>query len=407
MSTSNKPTKRLKPYAIILAGYDQFDKLTRRKHKKEVREAYGEDIFLGENKFLYTLYGKPIIEYVIDAVYNARKDGKRIYEKIYIYNDIKSISKAIDFSKYDNITLKQMTDSVAGHWADFYPPLEYGQRVDVFYGDTPRITPDDVLYIYDEFSNILGKERDHRGVLIHNIFSIVESTDLHDNWLPNRMQLIKRGANKGKLKNFVGFDEFQARIGNAAACIKHPCLDKLIEYKPMNFLYNLRKALTPTVVSRIMYILWKSKKFKMIKQVKNRNINMRYYYDVVFELLSKMYKIDLSEYAAKLFHIKKNASHWENDIDGPADLKALQKRFETEFGIKSKTKPAAENKTRVKKKPASAAASKPKAKPAAKVNTSAKTEVKPKAAAAKKESLKKQSVPQKTSSKAAPAKKTK
>ena len=104
-----------KPYAMILAGYDKFDTITKKKHKKEIREAYGEDIFLGENKFLYVLNGKPIIQYVIDSVYNAKKNGQRIYDKIYIYNNVESISKAIDISKYDNLVLRQMTNSVAGH----------------------------------------------------------------------------------------------------------------------------------------------------------------------------------------------------------------------------------------------------------------------------------------------------
>ncbi|MDR3237374.1 MAG: hypothetical protein LBT84_02595 [Spirochaetia bacterium] len=316
-----------KPYAMILAGYDKFDLMTKRKHKKEIREAYGEDIFLGENKFLYILDGKPIIQYVIDSVYNAKKNGRRIYDKIYIYNDIKSLSSAMDISKYDNLVLRQMTDSVAGHWKDIYGLIEYGQRVDVFFGDTPRVTSEDVEYIYDEFGKILGKERDHRGVLIHNIYNIVESTDLTDNWLEHRIRRIKYGKNKGKLKHFVGFKDFQARVGNAGTFLKHPSLDDIIEHKPLNFLYNIRKALTPSSFSHIMYHLWKAKKFNLIMQIKNRRIDTIPYHDTVIEIIEYLYKIDLSNYGGMIFHVKKNASHWENDIDGPADLMAFQKKF--------------------------------------------------------------------------------
>ena len=381
----------MRPYAIILAGYDKFDRANRRKHKKEVREAYGEDIFLGENKFLYMLNDRPIIDYVIDAVYNAKKNGKRIYEKIFIYNDIESMKKTVNLSKYDNIVLRQMTDSVGGHWADFYPTLEYGQRVDVFFGDTPRITPEDVVYIYDEYSSILGKERDQRGVLIHNIFSIVESTDLDDNWLPHRLKVIKRGANKGKLKNFVGYENFQGRVGNAGSCIKHTCLDELIKFKSMNFLYNLRKALTPRILSRITYIMWKSKKFNMIKQIKNRCISMEYYYDTVIEILSSLYKIDLSDYGCKLHHIKKNASHWENDIDGPADLMALQQKFKPAKSAKSlpketKTKAIAKTKAVVKTKTKTVAKSK--AQPKTKTKSAVKTKAIAKAKTKKPKSAK-------------------
>jgi len=316
-----------KPYAMVLAGYDKFDALTKRKHKKEIREAYGEDIFLGENKFLYVLNGKPIIQYVIDSVYNAKIRGRRIYDKIYIYNDIDAISKAVDLSKYNNIVLRQMTNSVAGHWKDMYDLIDYGQRVDVFFGDTPRVTPEDVEYVYKEFTEILGKKRDHRGSLIYNIFGIVESTDMTDNWLEHRLRYIKRGNNKGKLKNFIGFKDFQARIGNLGSFVKHASLDNVITSETVNYLYNLRKALTPSVFSRIIYYLWKAKKFNIIMQIKKRCIDMLASQDTAREIIENVLKIDLSEYGGLIFHIKKNASHWENDIDGPADLMVFQKKL--------------------------------------------------------------------------------
>ncbi len=159
------------------------------------------------------------------------------------------------------------------------------------------------------------------------IYGIVEYVDMTDNWLEHRIKFVKRGPNKGKLKSFVGFENFQARVGNSGAIVKHPSNDKLIEYEPQNFLYNLRKALTPSTFSRIMYYLWKAKKFQMIKQVKARCINYEYYYDTVLEILEMLYKIDLANYGGKIFHIKKNAAHWENDVDGPMDLMALQKKF--------------------------------------------------------------------------------
>jgi len=317
-----------RPYAMILAGYDKFDNMTKRKHKKEIREAYGEDIFLGENKFLYILDGKPIIQYIIDSVYNARENnGRRIYDKIYVYNDIGLLGKTVDLSKYDNLVLRQMTNSVAGHCKDIYGLIDYGRRVDIFFGDTPRVTSEDVEYIYNEFTEILGKRRDHRGALIHNIYSIVESTDMTDNWLERRIKHIKHGNNKGKLKNFVGFKDFQARVGNSGSFVKHISLDNLIKSEVLNYLYNLRKALTPSVFSRIIYYLWKAKKFNIIMQIKNRCVDMLACYNTVIEIIENVYKIDLSEYGAAFFHIKKDASHWENDIDGPADYMVFQEKL--------------------------------------------------------------------------------
>lgn len=314
-------------YALILAGYDKFDLLTKKKHKKEILEAYGEDIFLGENKFLYKLAGKPIIQWVIDAVVNARKGGSPIYEKIYVYNDIKTFTKAIDVSKYPNLLVRQMTDSVAGHLKDFYGIMEYGDRADIFYGDTPRIGPEDVEYIYGEFSSVLGHEKDVRGCTIHNIYSIVESEDMSDNWLTNRSRYIKRGRNKGKLKSYVGFDTFQARVGNAGSIEKLPCNDILVEYEVLNFLYSLRKVLTPSIFSKIIYYLWRGKKFKLISQIKNRCIKPEEFYLTAIDIVEKLYRIKVDEYGGLLFHIKKNAARWENDIDGPRDLITLQKKF--------------------------------------------------------------------------------
>ncbi|PKL40112.1 MAG: hypothetical protein CVV44_07820 [Spirochaetae bacterium HGW-Spirochaetae-1] len=317
-----------KPMALVLAGYNRFDPVTKKKYKSEIQEAYdGEEIYLGENKFLYMLAGKPVIHYVIDAVNGARKDGEPLYDKIYVYNDVKSFRQMIDVDRYPHLILKQMTDSVGGHWKDFYRQIDYGQRVDVFFGDTPRITSEDVEYIHGEYSNILGKEKDHRGVLIHMAFGVVEFTDMTDDWLAHRVKYIKHGQNKGKLKSYVGYDTYQGRVGNTGAIIKHKSIDDLMEYECVNFLYNLRKALTPSSFSKILFHLWKTRNYEMIRQVKNRCINENYFYDTVLEIYEKLYKIDLSNYGGKIYHIKKNPAHWENDIDGPNDLMELQRRF--------------------------------------------------------------------------------
>jgi bifunctional N-acetylglucosamine-1-phosphate-uridyltransferase/glucosamine-1-phosphate-acetyltransferase GlmU-like protein len=153
-----------KTIALILAGKYKFDLITKRKHRKEIREAYdGEEIYLGENKFLYMLAGKPIIEYVLDSVYNAEENGRRIYDKIYVYNDVKSFYEKIDASRYDNLMVKQMTDSVAGHWKDFYRQIDYGQRVDVFFGDTPMVNFGGREYIHNEYSNDTGQGKGSPG----------------------------------------------------------------------------------------------------------------------------------------------------------------------------------------------------------------------------------------------------
>ncbi len=328
--------KTEKPVALILAGYDRLDRLTKLRRKRELRDAYdGDVIYMGHNKFLRDLAGRPIIQHVLDAVYNARakekagaKSNDRLYEKIYVYNDRKSFENAIDVSKYPNLVVNQMTDSVGGHWRDFYfNYIEYGRRVDVFFGDTPRITPEDVEWINAEYNKILGKKKDHRGAVIHMVYGIVEYADMNDNWLTHRIKVIKRGHNKGKLKSFVGFDGFQARVGNTGAIIKHESNDGLIDREAVNFVYNLRKALSPSTFSRIIYHLWRSKHFDMIRQIKNKCIRETDFIDVVIDIISKLYRLDLRNYGAMMLHINKNASHWENDIDSPLDYEVFQKKF--------------------------------------------------------------------------------
>jgi hypothetical protein len=319
-----------KPVALILAGYDKLDSETRRKRRREIIEAYdGDEIYMGRNKFLHNIAGKPIIQYVLDAVYNAKKNGKRLYERIYLYNDRRTFKRMIDDSKYSNFFLEQMKDSVGGHLKDFYfKYIDYGQRADIFFGDTPRITPEDVEWIHEEYNSILGKETDHRGITINMIYSIVEFEDLiKDNWLEHRIRYIKRGHNKGKLKNFVGFETFQARVGNSCAILKDECMDGLAENKAVNFLYNLRKALTPSNFSKIIYHLWKTKQFDMVRQIKRKCIKETEFIDSIFNVMSRVYKIDLSNFAGKMYHIKKNSARWENDVDGPRDLEVFRKRF--------------------------------------------------------------------------------
>ncbi len=324
----------MKPVALILAGYNKVDFETRRKETKELNEAYdGDIIYMGQNKFLHDLAGKPVIQYVIDAVYNARKSGKRknerLYDKIYIYNDIRTIRKSVNLAKYPGLVIKQMKKSVGGHLKDFcLHHLEYGQRVDLFFGDTPRITSEDVEWIHGEYNKILGKEKDHRGVPIRLLYGIVEYEDMKDDtWLEHRLKYIKVGNNKGKLKSFAGFENFQARVGNSSGLILDHSLDDLIKYEAVNFFYNMRKALNPNVISKIIYYLWKTKHSNMIMQIKNRCINETDLINTAIDLWSKLFKIDLSNFAGRFFHIKKNAARWENDIDGPKDLRAMEKKF--------------------------------------------------------------------------------
>lgn len=319
-----------KPFALILAGYDKPDRKTMIKRRKQIIEAYdGDEIFIGKNKFLQDLAGKPVIQYVLDAVYNAKKNGEQLYEKIFIYNDVKSFTGAINTRVYKNLEVKQMKKSVGGHLKDFYfNHVEYGRRVDVFFGDTPRITTDDVEWIHEEYNRILGVQKDSRGVVIHFAFGIVEYEDMKDdNWLVHRLKYIKRGYKKGKLKNFVGFSTFEGRVGNSAAFLKHPSLDPVVEYEIVNFFYNLRKALMPNVFSKILYYLWKTKHFDVISQIKRRCLEEDRFYRAAIDVIEKVYKIDLSNFGACMYHVKKNAARWENDIDGPKDLEAFRLRM--------------------------------------------------------------------------------
>ncbi|HOF14168.1 MAG TPA: hypothetical protein P5547_06730 [Spirochaetota bacterium] len=316
-----------KPYALILAGYDKPDRSTMIKRKKQIIEAYdGDSIYIGKNKFLQQLAGKPVIQYVLDAVYNAKKKGKPLYDAIYVYNDVKNFTDVIDTRKYHNLHVMQMKQSVGGHLKDFYfNHLEYGRRVDIFFGDTPRITSEDVEWINSQYDTILGKAKDYRGITAHVAYGIVEYEDLKDDtWLNHRLKIIKRGQNKGKLKNFVGFTTFEARVGNSAALLKHRSLDSAVEYEIIDFFYSLRKALAPNIFSKIIYYLWKTKNFILIRQIKRHCIEEERFYKAAINVIERVYNLDLSKFGGYIFHIKHNAAHWENDIDGPKDLKTFR-----------------------------------------------------------------------------------
>ena len=321
--------KTYQPIALILAGYNKIDSAYKKKYAKEIKDSYeGEEIYIGENKFLYQILGKPIIQYVLDAVYNAKINDKRIYEKIYVYNDVKSFQENIDISKYKNLEIRQMTPSVGGHLKDCYSALEYGRRIDIFFGDTPRITPEDVSYIFESAGQILNKEKDHRGVTMRITYGVVHFDDMKDdNWLPHRIKYIKHGKKKGKLKSFVEFTDGPVRIGNYVSMIKDHSIDGFIYKQCINALYDLRQALTPSVLSRITYYLLTMKKYDIIKQIRKREIVFTEVYQVFLDLLEKLFKLDLSGFSGRIFKIKQNAARWENDIDGPIDLTAMKKNF--------------------------------------------------------------------------------
>lgn len=319
-----------RPIALIMAGYNKVDFMTKRMLRREIQEAYdGDELYIGKNKFLIQLGGKPILQYVLDAVYNARIDGKRIYDHVYIYNDVESFRDSIDLSQYPGITVLQMKDSVAGHWKDFYhQQLAYGQRVDLFFGDTPRLTSEDVAHIHAEYNRILGIERDHRGATVWVAFGVVEYDDMKiDNWLPHRIKFVRRGSNKGKLRTFVSFEQYEARIGNSIGLLKNRSMDVITDNEVINFGYNLRKALTPSSFSKIMYYLWKTKHADMIMQVKRKCINETSFIDTIVDVFSKLYKMDISAFGVKIYHIKKNAARWENDIDGPRDYEVFKRKY--------------------------------------------------------------------------------
>ncbi len=322
-----------KPLALILAGYDKLDLKTRRKKLEEIKKAYHESLFIGRNKFLKDLNGQPVIKYVIDAVCNSRVDGQPVYEKIYVYNDIKTFKNHIDIEQYENLHVLQMKKSVAGHLKDFYENhVEYGRQVDIFFGDTPRITSEDVEWMHGEYKKILGKEKDSRGVTVNLIFGLARYRDMKDNWIKKRMNTYKRGKYRGKPKFFVNFEEADARIGNAASFIKDHSQDGIIEKKVIDLFYSMRKALTVSNISKILYYLWKTGNLDVVKQIKNRSINLDQAYRAGIEVAAKTYRIDLTDFAAKFLFISNNAARWENDIDGPRDMKVMRERLRDQRG---------------------------------------------------------------------------
>jgi hypothetical protein len=65
----------------------------------------------------------------------------------------------------------------------------------------------------------------------------------------------------------------------------------------------------------------------VIKQIRNKRIVENDVYGAILDIIEQVYKIDLSNFGAILFHIKKNTARWENDIDGPNDLEIFQSKF--------------------------------------------------------------------------------
>lgn len=316
--------------ALVLAGYNKLNFKLANKIRKEIVESYdGLEIYIGNNKFLYDLAGKPVIQYVIDAIYNARKNGKRLYDKIYVYNDVASFNRVINVKKYHNLFIHQMKSSIGSHLMDFYfNYMEYGQRVDVFFGDTPRVQSDDIEWIHDRYSEIVGKQIDHRGVLIRGFYTLARFQDMTDNWLPSRIKVVKRGFYKGKLKRFFNIDGVDARIGNSASFLRHECYDDLIRNRMIDVAYNLRMALAPSNFFRVLRNSIKSGHFDLVWQILKNKIQSKTALDTIYDFSSFMFKIDLSKTAAGFFYAERNASRWENDIDGPKDLEDMRRRFE-------------------------------------------------------------------------------
>jgi hypothetical protein len=198
-----------------------------------------------------------------------------------------------------------------------------GQRVDVYFGDTPRVTSGDVEYLCGEYDRAFSSKARPSF-----LFGIAEYDDLKkDTWLPSRMRKVRTGPNRGKHRGFVGFDSFEARIGNCASFVKTPAAAEIIDSGVIDYAYSIRKALAPNNFSRLIYHLWKSGNAGMIRSLYTRSLNERKLETAVCDVVSSMYGIDLDGFSLKFLHIKKNAAHWENDIDGPKDYRAFVKRM--------------------------------------------------------------------------------
>jgi CTP:molybdopterin cytidylyltransferase MocA len=312
-----------RPIALILAGYGSGFR-SRRGLAREIRRAYGRgELYRGRNKFLIHLEGQPVIRYLLDAVAGAKRSGRPLYDRIVVYNDVESFSLHVDLSAYPRVTVRQMTSSVGGHLRDFLPSVLRDQRVDVYFGDTPRVTSQDVEYLSGEYGRIFRSKNAPSFV-----FGIAEYEDLKNStWLPSRMRRVRTGPNRGMHRAFVGFDSFEARIGNCASFVKTPAVEKIIESGFIDFGYSIRKALVPKNLSRILYHLWKCGHLKMILSLGTRSLDEGKSLRALTDVMSKMYSIDLSGFSMKFLHIKRNAAHWENDIDGPKDYRAFVKRM--------------------------------------------------------------------------------
>ena len=315
--------RKQSPVALVLAGYGSGFR-SRRGLAREIRRAYGKgELYKGRNKFLINLEGKPVIGYLLDAVCGAKRKGRPLYERVVVYNDIESFRSVIDLPSYPRAEIRQMTPSVSGHLCDFLPHVKRGQRVDVFFGDTPRVTAADVEYICGEYDSLF-EGRNAPSL----IFGIAEYEDLRKTtWLPSRMRKVRTGPNRGKHRAFVGFDSFEARIGNCASFVKTSAVERIIRTGVIDYGYSIRKALAPNNFSKLIYHLWKSGNAGMIRSLYTRSLDEEKLVRAVRDVIAGMYSVDVRGFSLKLLHIKTNAAHWENDIDGPKDYRMFVKRM--------------------------------------------------------------------------------
>ncbi|MBN2567414.1 hypothetical protein JXB02_05005 [Candidatus Woesearchaeota archaeon] len=319
-----------RPLAAVLGGFDRVDEEAAVRKNRLLRIVNdGDEIALGTNKFLFDLGGKPMYEWVLDAV-----QGSGRYAGLVAYNDVEEFRGKVDLRKYPTLDLRQMTGSVGGHLLDLYHSIEYGQRVDIFFADTPRATPELVRRVNDEYTRLFGRT-DSRGNPVRIAFGFAPYEEaVRDNWLPKRTRLMKdsyfrfspwglqmlydRHVNGIEMPKFYfAFKLDGKRVyvhpANHAAFIKHPTNDAVAEHKMIDYLYSMRKGIAD--LPRIIGSMAKHHALHLIPTVALRfALPYERTIDDLRQVMGGMYGTDLSETGLALNFTRTGAA-FENDID--------------------------------------------------------------------------------------------
>ncbi len=318
--------------AAIFGGWCVYtEKEVEKKKRRLAKSNDGDVVFFNINKYILPLKGKPIIQYVLDAV-----SGSSIFSDIHIYNDIFDIAENIDTRLYGGLRVHQMSFDVGKNIKDFYSQLEYGDRGHVWYGDLPMLKPEHVRMLYDESNALLGRP-DVDGEPTRLVFSLAEYKNVARNsQFPNRMvrydQLESPGTLDRLLMRFAKHDEYKmwipvrdggvsrnVRVANTFTFEKCEETDSFFDSEIPDFIYGTRKLLA--AIGTVAYTLTRYGKWGLIADYFADRLDIDNAVHEAKDVLGRKFGVDFG-FGIK-FNISKAGAELENDVDSPMDYRHL------------------------------------------------------------------------------------